>query len=265
MNTQLNVVICGESEALCTSVFQTIDKLLSNYELILSRYNTSAELYRLNQTAHLKPIVVSEILWDAIDLGRTYFQRSNGYFDISLGSIYQTIKEHKTNPVKPEYNLIQHLEIDQQNRTVFFSNQNISLDFGGLGKGIVLNEIAKLLDKNGIENALISFGGSSILTRGKHPHGDYWPLSLQANSEKIWKLNNHAVSISGTHLQSGNEEIKHIINPYIFKAIPLGKIAVVRSANPIDAEALSTTLLAAPESQYNKIASAFHDAEFDIM
>lgn len=265
MNTAINMILCNENEELCQSVFESTANLVSEYELILSRYNPDAELYRLNTNAYFNPVSVSPLLWNAIRTGIEYYHQSQGYFNISLGNIYQQAKEGKTSKSFATNELIHAIELDEANQTVFFSNENVSLDFGGLGKGMALNEISKIVDSAGISNAFISFGGSSILTRGHHPNGDHWPLSLHSNHEKVWQLRNDAVSISSTHLHPNTGAIAHIVNPYIFRPVKSGKIVFVKAENPTLAEVLSTTLIASPSFLHSKIALAFHEAEYEVI
>lgn len=264
MNTELNMILCDTDTNLCNFIFESVSSLVSKYEQALSRYNPNAELYNVNRLATKYPVYVSKILWEAILIGIEYYQLTGGYFDISLGKVYHGHKSGDifNKEIVPE--LINYLEIDIQSRTIFFGDENISLDFGGIGKGIVLNEIGQLIDKYKVTNALVSFGGSSILARGKHPHGNCWPFSLRNDSKFVWELNNDTVSVSSTRLEPQNQAIAHIINPYISRTIKAVKTSVVKSKDPIQAEVLSTTLLAAPEPVHRKIISAFHQAEYKI-
>lgn len=265
MNTSLDMVLCHENEELCRRVFETTSKLVADYELILSRYNQQAELYRLNQNAFESKIKTSNILWEAIAMAIDFYERTQGYFNISLGKLFQQIKEGQAPEPCSKSDLIKKIDLDEKTQSVRFTDKMVCLDFGGMGKGIALTEIAKIIDRNNIKNAFVSFGGSSILTRGHHPHGNCWPISLQSNKGKKWELNNSAVSISGSHLRMKGSKVAHIVNPYIFQTIKNERTAIVRASNPIVAEILSTTLIAAPENLHSKIMAAFHDAKYELI
>lgn len=265
MNTSLDLVLCHEDEELCNRVYEAAEKLVADYELILSRYHPDSELYRLNQNACGSWIKTSQLLWKAIKMGFDFYERTQGYFNISLGNLFQQMKDgQQTEPVI-QSDLLEKIELDKKTQSIHFTDEKVCIDFGGMGKGIALNEIGKIIDHNNIKNAFVSFGGSSILTRGHHPHGEYWPLSMHSIDDKEWRLNDAAISISGTHLKTPEKSVAHIVNPYIFQTIRNKKTAFVKAANPIVAEVLSTTLIAAPDNLHPKIMAAFHDADYELI
>jgi thiamine biosynthesis lipoprotein ApbE len=147
--------------------------------------------------------------------------------------------------------------MDESKNSIRFLQHDASLDFGGIGKGMALDEVSAMLDEMGIKNAFISFGGSSILTRGHHPHGNYWPFSFQNPTigQEIWKLNNDAISVSCA--EQGLEKNAHILNPKSGRW-PEKITTGVQSDNVTDAEVLSTTLVAAPPEKHQEIAGRFN-------
>ncbi|MGM0377909.1 MAG: FAD:protein FMN transferase, partial [Bacteroidota bacterium] len=105
-------------------------------------------------------------------------------------------------------------------------------------------------------NAFISFGGSSVLTRGHHPHGEFWPFSFrEVGIKETWRLTNDALSISQT--KADNEKHTHILNTLEEKNATGDQMACVQSNSATDAEVLTTALLAGPENMQNKIVAAF--------
>ncbi|MCO4846090.1 MAG: FAD:protein FMN transferase, partial [Sulfurovum sp.] len=59
-------------------------ELLKRIEDSLSTYNETATLAKLNKIHHVKYDIY---LAEAIKLSRSYYHESNGYFDITIGSI----------------------------------------------------------------------------------------------------------------------------------------------------------------------------------
>lgn len=264
MNTSLDMVLCHADEQLCQQLFNNTTDILQSVENTLSRYNQNAELYSVNQNAFQHLVAVSDLLWESIQDGIRYHKQTLGYFDVSKGMIYQALKDGKL--IYADINpLINRIELDRQKQAVKFHDKNISLDFGGYGKGYALNSIGKLLDDFKIQNAFVSFGGSSVLTRGHHPHGKYWPLALQDNTEKSWELTDAAVAISSNYLIKAGKQIEHIINPDQDRFNKVKKTVYVKAQNAIDAEVLSTALIAAPVTEYNKISSAFPGTIFHFV
>ncbi|PKQ64251.1 hypothetical protein BZG02_05360 [Labilibaculum filiforme] len=220
-----------------------MEKIVRDLESMLSRYDQDAEVYNLNQQAAKSAVQISEKLFSYIKQSILYSQKTNGYFNIgyeATGSFGMELSDQ--------------LILDNEQKTVQYASEEVLLDFGGIGKGIALSEIALFLEKERIANAFISFGESSILTRGRHPYGDYWPLALEDGATNL-KLNNSSISISGFH---ASEEISHVVNPKIGAFKHRLKQVQVQLDCPIDAEVLSTTLLIAPELEQQQIINRFN-------
>ena len=92
--------------------------------------------------------------------------------------------------------------LDRDKMTIHFRNEVVQVDFGGFGKGYALERIRKLLLSHGILNAFISFGESSVLALGNHPHGTGWKAGVNhqmitGNSLFSFDLQNESLSTSG--------------------------------------------------------------------
>ncbi len=259
MNTLLDIVLWGIDQEIADQVTEKVFNRILDLQKILDRFNPQAETFQVNQTAFSKNMVISPYLLETIRSGMRYFHESQGYFNVFAGEAYTSLKEKNKLACSP---LTIHLpediiKPDESNNTIRFLHHSVSLDFGGIGKGLALDEASKILDESGIKNAFISFGGSSVLTRGHHPHGDYWPFAFQnqGEEEEAWPLRDDAVSVSCAGHGSGNTT--HIMDP-ITGAPPRIHTASVQSDSATEAEVLSTALIAAPPEKHQEIASHFN-------
>jgi thiamine biosynthesis lipoprotein ApbE len=259
MNTPLDIVFWGIDQALADQVTEKVVTHIMELQTILDRFNSEAETFKVNQTAFSKRMVISPFLFESISNGMKYFQKSEGYFNVFAGKVYASLKEkssfsENSLPIHPPKDII---KINTSNNSIRFLHPAVSLDFGGIGKGLALDETSKILDEFGIKNTFISFGGSSILTKGHHPHGDHWPFSLKSQkiAGDIWPLRNDAVSVSCSGHGSG--KTPHILNPKTGD-YPPSFTSVVQSVSATEAEVLSTALIAAPGEKHQKIASHFN-------
>ncbi|WP_238532145.1 FAD:protein FMN transferase [Marinilabilia salmonicolor] len=259
MNTPLDIVFWGINQELADQVTEKVVTQIMELQTILDRFNSEAETFKVNKNAFSKSMAISPFLFKTISNGMKYIQKSEGYFNVFAGKVYASLKEksafsESSLPIHPPEDLI---KINTSNNTIQFLHPAVSLDFGGIGKGLALDETSKILDEFGIKNTFISFGGSSILTRGHHPHGNHWPFSLK-NQEiegEIWPLRNDTVSVSCAGHGSG--KTPHILNPKTGDCPP-SFTAVVQSESATEAEVLSTALIAAPDEKHQEIASHFN-------
>ncbi|MEM9338193.1 MAG: FAD:protein FMN transferase [Bacteroidota bacterium] len=232
MNTLLEVVLWGQSELKQQRCFNQISAGLTLWEKILSRFDEEAETFVLNEKAVYAPVKVSTELWQSIRRCITYRELTHGLFDVFYLS-----------DQSQEKSVDELLRLDTAHQTVHFVSSDTQVDFGGIGKGIFLEEVIRILDENEMENAFVSFGGSSIHSRGRHPHHEAsWPFSFQPQfgmTEEL-SLTNTNLSISG--LQSGNA---HIYSPEENGLISTPKCVAVQGQSPVSVEVLSTSLIVA--------------------
>lgn len=96
----------------------------------------------------------------------------------------------------------------------------MQLDLGAVGKGYAADETAAVLRENGVESALLDFGGN-ILTIGSKPDGSPWRVGvLDPDSEGnlgVLELVGQGVSVSGGYekyfIGEDGERYWHILDP----------------------------------------------------
>lgn len=259
MNTLLDIVLWGIDQELAEIVSEKIIRKIKELQKVLDCHDPAAETFQLNQTANSGEVLISSVLFKTIKKGIKDFHRSQGYFNIFAGKAYTSLKEMSSTDKKvhtPD-SLMEMMAFDESQNKIRFLHKDVSLDFGGIGKGLALDEASMILAEMEIKNVFISFGGSSILTRGHHPHGNYWPFTFQHESlkEEVWPLRNDAVSVSSARYGSGNTS--HILNPLTGQPSN-GLTAGVQSDSAAEAEVLSTALIASSPDKHQEIASHFN-------
>jgi thiamine biosynthesis lipoprotein len=154
--------------------------------------------------------------------------------------------------------------MDEEKNEVFLKHPGMEIDLGGFGKGYALEKVKMLLEKHAVNNAVISFGDSSILAIGNHPYGDCWKVGIRhlldtGKSAYTFDLKNEALSSSGMPDQHLNSERNgcHIINPETGKYREAIKTVSVCSGSPLDSEVLSTAITAADSIKRKKIFNNF--------
>ena len=245
MGTQFDILMIGDEPAKLTVIWGKIQEEIKRLDKMLNRFDKESEVSKLNQTACIYPLVVSEELWRILQDCKCFFEWTKGYFDISLQGFEQIL-------------------LNEDEHSAFFLSDLLKIDFGGYGKGYALSKVEALLKNNGIDKALVNFGNSSILAVGKHPCGDFWPVSLENPYTKSIvanvKLCDSSLSVSGNM----PSHLCHIINPRTGKFIEERKMVSVVAKDPIVAEVLTTTLMIAEEASIPDIVSHFDIYEKNI-
>lgn len=126
----------------------------------------------------------------------------------------------------------------------------MQLDLGAVGKGYAADETAAILRENGVNSALLDFGGN-ILTIGSKPDGSPWRVGVRDPDSEgnlgVLELNGQGVSVSGGYekyfIGEDGERYWHILDPATGAPARSGlvQIAVV-SGESKRCDALSTAL-----------------------
>lgn len=213
---------------------------------MLNRFDAQSEVARLNALCPTNEWVeVSEELGRIIGLCGEYYHKTERLFDVTLR----------------DFALV---EWNEESRSVRFAEEGVSLDFGGFAKGYALSEVKRLLEEEGVENAFVDFGRSSLLALGHHPYGDCWKVAFNNpyTGELVREFALRDVSMS----TSGNtaDYSGHIVNPATGEYENSQVASTVLAHNPLDAEVLSTVWLVATEEEREAIAGRFENVECEL-
>lgn len=254
MHSVLDMVFPGMSDQAADDLYKKIHSAALLLESLLSDYDPSSETSILNDKAHYQWMPVSDRLWDILTECRHYHELTNGYFDIGCGWHKKAVSVVSENSVTG----IRLLETDERQRRIRFSSPEIALDFGAIGKGLLLRETDLLLTQSGVENCFLSFGGSSILTRGHHPHGDHWPVDFRypLKMNPVFHMKNDFASFSGG-TPDGMNATAHIVNPYTNQTEGNHRISGVIAGSPVVAEVVSTVLILASPDEAAALSARF--------
>jgi thiamine biosynthesis lipoprotein len=254
MHSVMDIIFPGLTDQAADVLFNKIQSEAVILENLMSDYDPSAETFILNEKAHHQWMPVSDRLWDILTECRHYYDLTNGYFDIGSG----WHKKLPTGISGVEVTGLRLLETDEDRRQIKFAAPEIALDFGGIGKGLLLRWADKLLTQNGVESCFISFGGSSILTRGHHPHGDHWPVAFRSRSDinPVFHMKNDFASFSqGT--PGERNATAHIVNPYTNRSEGYFRVSGVQADCPVIAEVVSTVLILVSPEEAKSLTDRF--------
>ncbi|MDR3062340.1 MAG: FAD:protein FMN transferase [Dysgonamonadaceae bacterium] len=226
MHTRIDIALCNRPEGVCEKVIDLIYNELQDIEKTVNRFDPGSELYLLNESASVCPVIVSpglfQIIKDCID----YYEKTSGCFDITVNSL-DSYRDG-----------IQGIVCKDLNNSIFYENPAIKIDLGGYAKGYALDKCVGILRENGITDALVNFGNSSVFALGNHPSGNGWKITLPSadtGQDSFVILQDECLSTSG------NEEKKlHIRSPFDGQCIEAFKPVSVVTKDASSGEVFST-------------------------
>jgi thiamine biosynthesis lipoprotein len=134
--------------------------LIHEIEMALSSYAAAAEVYRLN---HGEELTASPYLQEAIDLSRRFYRESEGYFDITVGSITKKGFRFGEDERVPGEEELDASTVDIDGIIAHGSKMSLEpgvvIDLGGMGKGYAVDKAAEYLMAENVQEAIIAASG----------------------------------------------------------------------------------------------------------
>jgi len=254
MGTRIAIDVEHEDPFVAKQVIASVFALMWDINNEMSNFKPDSDLSKINQEAGIRPITISNRLFQLIEKSLYYSKISNGAFDITVGTIGEHYDFRKKK--KPKSELInkslkhinyKHIKLDKAQQTIRFTNTSTKIDLGGIAKGYAITEGIKLIKKYGIKNAYLSAGGDSyaVGTKNKRP----WIIAIKDprhNDNKIAiPVSNLALSTSGDYERffiENEHRYHHILNPGTGKSAVKSVSVTVLGESATDTDALSTTL-----------------------
>lgn len=144
------------------------------------------------QAGQQQPLEVSEDILELLTLGQTAYEASLGMVNICMGSVlslWHTAREDGTTLPSPEalaiasgHTDITALCINREEKTVYLSDAQASLDVGAIAKGYAASKVSALartwLEQGSISGLLLDLGGH-ILALGQPPQASQWHIGIR--------------------------------------------------------------------------------------
>ena len=248
-----------------SALYERLFARLAELENILSANRDDSELAKVNRNAGLKPVEISFELFTVLERALFFAEATDGAFDPAVGPLVKLWGIGTETPHLPSDEEIasalalvnfRYVELSRGGSensgnaapggTAFLKRQGMALDLGAIAKGYAVDELAHILEEEGVKRALIDLGGN-IYVWGKKPNGDPWrigvqdPLKKRGNYSGVLELEGSvSVVSSGTYERfftgDDGKRYHHILE--------LSENGQGRRGYPVENSVLSTTIIA---------------------
>lgn len=240
----------------------------------MSTYIKDSELSLINSSTNTSARFISPELYQVISVAQEVSRLSGGAFDITVGPLVnlwgfgpdkalyqapdaQVIKQTLANVGYDKIVLTTRL------LTLYKDSPNVKIDLSALAKGYAVDEVAKLLEQQGITNYMVEIGGELYL-RGKNLQGDNWRIAVEKpNSKsrelhKILSITDIGMATSGDYrnfFEQDGQRFGHTIDPRTGSPVKhkLASVTVL-SDTTIIADAWATAFMVLGSEEGYKIA-----------
>ena len=221
----------------------------------LSHYSKSNKVYDLNTKGFDNPVEVTRDLGFVIGESLKYSDVSSGVFDVTVQPLIVLWSGMKDGGIPPtEEQVLDTLELIGYDNLAYngshawFTKPNMSVTFGGIAKGYIVDKGLAALKENGIRHALINAGGDIAVYGGK-PGGKDWVIALQnPRNENDYLtrilIKNGAVATSGDYERYyvPDKSVHHIVDPRTGYSATKLISATIIAENATQADALATAV-----------------------
>jgi len=275
MGTVLEITLEGLEPEPAAEALDDLYAVATRLDRLLSTYRPESDISRLNRTAGRGRQPVDSEVEEILQLSIAYSELTHGAFDVTIGPVvelWMEAAERNAPPTAAELAAARRLV--GADRISALSGEGVSLgeagmklDLGGIAKGYALDRMLPLLERHGIESALLNFGQSSSWAVGAPAGSPGWRLLIhgpEGRFEGLITLRDQALSVSGSQGQSveiGGRRYGHIIDPRSGEPLMRARQAVVVSKRAALAEVLSLALLVLDAEEGLALVAAEPDCE----
>ena len=192
------IAYCGSEEDFNAQMNALHEDLLTYHQLydIYHDYDGVTNIKTINDNAGVAPVTVDDKILGMLELAQQMYDTTDGKLNIAMGSVLNIWHNYReaaaqtetdadnTLPTQEELEAaaqhcdINNLVIDEEAKTVYLTDPEMSLDVGSVGKGYAVEMVAQAAQARGLTSALISVGGN-LRAIGTKPDGSQWSGGIE--------------------------------------------------------------------------------------
>lgn len=245
---------------------------------IYHHYDGMVNLYDVNAQAAEAPVAVEEDLYTFLDwCANTVYPQTEGATNIAAGAVLALWHDARESdaPAPPEDALIQqalgHMDITDlklADGTVYFTDPDLRLDVGAVGKGYAVELAAEAAQTRGLDSALLNIGGN-LRAIGEKANGEgAWTVGVEnpwgsdpAYLQTLALPDGYSLIVSGDYQRYFEYEgvrYSHLIDLTTgYPAQYCSSVAILApGGSGGTGDALSTALFCLPETEGHRLLKA---------
>ena len=297
-DTVTQVIAYCESEEEFTRQMDALHADLEVYNQLYDIYNDYdgvVNVKTINDNAGKAPVQVDDRILSMLELARQMYDTTNGKLNVAMGSVLRIWHDHReaaennqneadnTLPTQEELEAaaqhcdINNVVIDDEAKTVYLSDPEMSLDVGSVGKGYAVEMVCQAAQARGLTSALVSVGGN-LRAIGTKPDGSQWTGGVENPWDASEVYTNTSDSLFGSAINmsdmalvtSGDyqryfvvdgKRYHHLIDPDTLWPATYFNSVTVLSRDSGQADCLTTGLFCMPLEEGQKLVESLDGVE----
>ena len=255
MGTEVSVHLWSDDPETGRLALEEVFQEAARIDRLMSTYKDESEISKINRDAAVGEVVAGDELFGLIRRSLDISVLTRGAFDITYDSVgqhydFRSRQRPDVETVEAEREHIDYrlVKLDRAASTVRFLEQGVRINLGGIAKGYVVERGIDLLQRRGIQNAIVTAGGDSRLLGDRR--GRPWMVGIRDPRKDgevaiSVPLADEAISTSGDYERYFEEDgvrYHHIIRPSTGEPASGVYSATVFGPDAVITDALSTSV-----------------------
>ena len=292
-DTYTQVIAYTESEEDFIKYMDLLEERFFELHRLYDRFNEYDginNIKTINDNAGIEPVKVEKEIIDLILFSKDLYAKTGNLTNIALGTVTDIWTDYReegssdpNNAKIPPMELLQsvgqHTDmdkiiVDEEESTVYLEDPKMILDVGAVAKGYATELVAKEMEEEGLNSAMISAGGN-IRAIGMPLDGlrDKWGIGIQNPDTTIFDVGSVLETIfvtdasvvsSGDHQRYyivEGEVLHHIISPETFMPPDYYRQVTVVTPDSGMADYYSTAVFLLPFEESKELVESINNLE----
>lgn len=237
-----------------------IDAELQCFNLSLNPFNPNSIIAKVNNNDSVE---VDEWFTDVFHKAREVSDKTDGMFDITCAPLVNLwgFGFSKMDSVTPQMidsvkSIVGYKKIHLVDKTVVKDDSRILLDCSAIAKGYASDVIARLLEREGVENYMVEIGGE-VAMKGVNPQGEGWRVGINAPEYESTGVLNDVEEVVQLGKKGGIATSGNYRNYYVKDGKKYAHTIDVKTGYPAEQNILSATIVANDCMTADAYATAF--------
>lgn len=239
---------------------EKIDAELQKFNLSLNPFNPNSIISKVNQN---EPVEADDWFIEVFNKAKEVSDHSEGVFDITCAPLVNLwgFGFSKMDSVTPQMidsikQFVGYQKARLDGRKVIKDDPRILLNCSAIAKGYASDVIARLLEREGVENYMVEIGGE-VTMKGVNQNGKYWRIGINKPEDDSTGIKNDVGEVVELCKKGGVATSGNYRNYYIKDGKKYAHTIDPRTGYPSKQSILSATIVADDCITADAYATAF--------
>lgn len=237
-----------------------IDAEFQKFNLSLNPFNPNSIISKVNQN---EPVEVDDWFIEVFNRAKDVSDHSEGIFDITCAPLVNLwgFGFSKMDSVTPQLidsvkQFVGYQKIRLEGRKVIKDDPRILLNCSAIAKGYASDVIARLLEREGVENYMVEIGGE-VTMKGVNQNGNCWRIGINKPEDDTTGIKNDIKEVVQLCKKGGVATSGNYRNYYVKDGKKYAHTIDPRTGYPSEQTILSATIVADDCITADAYATAF--------